>query len=395
MKKALASVLAGAMMLSMSSVAFAAGANPGAVSGDPVSGSGSNKKTESDYYVQVTPDDDNGVFEGFGEIYTWGEEDTDPYSEIKVAIVPNKLNGNSFDKKFSTYKITDIEAHVNTDNVSASVRKNDGGLAISETEAGNAPVVTIKAKAGVRDFDLDDWEVEVDMTIGELSADGKVSNKDDITITLKQEDGVAYSLTQEIQSDEKYSISKANGSICDFDEVIDEETRIRANEYVDVFFKGNYGTDKENMRVVTDEIAEVAEFFGDVDVDYYDFIGTPKFASKVKVTIDADPGTSVYEYDKSTGDLTKLDVTYESDAWAFTTKNLGTYIITEEEYEAGNVEEEEKEPEEEPEDTTTEDTSSDKVNPGTGASDMVGVTAALAVVSLIAAGSIAYKKVSK
>ena len=321
----------------MSSVAFAAiNARPGTVGGSVVTGNGGSSKTASNYYVQVTPQSDNAIFEGFEEIYTWGNDydGNDPLSEIKVAIVPNGLNGNTWDGTVD-YRITDIDAHVNTDKISASVRKNDGALFL-----GNAPVVTIKAKAGVRDFELEDWELDVDMTIQEASLEaGKIvyGDKEDITITLKQSDGVAYSRMQEIQADEKYSITKEKGSICDFDEVIDEETRIRCNEYVDVFFKGNYGTDKENMRVVTDEISEVEAYFDDVDVDYYDFIATPKFASKVKVVIDADPGTYLYEFDKKTGDLTKIDATYESDGWAFTTKTLGTYVITEEEYEAGNV----------------------------------------------------------
>ena len=374
MRKVLATVLAGAMVLSLSSVAFAAVPGKGSVSGSSVSGV-SGKKTESDFYVEVDPSFDNTVFEGFTELYTWGNEDSDPHSQIKVAIVPNDVN-NDGDLVLNaaggtTYRITDIDAHVNSDNISASVRKNDGGL-ITTNALGNAPVVTIKAKAGVRDFELEDWELDVDMTIQELDyafdAAGNLlvstGDKEDITITLKQEDGVAYSRMQEIQADEKYSITKEKGSICDFDEVIDEETRIRCNEYVDVFFKGNYGTDKENMRVVDDEISEVEAYFDDVDVDYYDFIGTPKFASKVKVVIDADPGTYLYEFDKKTGDLTKIDATYESDGWAFTTKTLGTYVITEEEYEAGNVTKEEVD--EEP----TEDETPSKANPGTGAPEL-------------------------
>lgn len=359
MRKVLATVLAGAMVLSMSSVAFAAKVNPGTVGGSVVSGNGGSSKTDSNYYVLVSPESDNAIYEGFKEIYTWGN-DYDakaPNSEIKVAIVPNKVDGDGHHiaSPADDYQITDIDAHINTDNVSASVRKNDGGLV-----DGNAPVVTIKAKAGVRDFELEDWEVDIDLTLKHIAT----GDKDDITITLKQEDGVAYSRMQEIQADEKYSITKENGSICDFDEVIDEETRIRANEYVDVFFKGNYGTDKENMRVVDDEISEVEAYFDDVDVDYYDFIATPKFASKVKVVIDADPGTYLYEFDKKTGDLTKIDATYESDGWAFTTKTLGTYVITEEEYEAGNVTKEEVD--EEP----TEDETPSKANPGTGAPEL-------------------------
>ena len=359
MKKVLSTILAGAMVMGLSSVAFAAKVAPGTVTGSSVQGSGSSK-ADMDYYVLVTPESDNYVFdEGLPEIYTWGNDDSAPYSEVKVAIVPNVLDAdNKWDASAQQYKITDISAHVNTKNVSATVRRNDGGLV-----DGNAPVVTIKAQAGVRDFDLEDYEVDVDMTIGKY--DGvKVTDKEDITITLSKEDGVAYSLTQEIQSDEKYTINKKDGAIANFDEVIDEETRIRAHEYVDVFFKGNYGTDKENMRVVDDAIPELEEFFGDDDVDYYDFVGTPKFASKVKVVIDADPGTFVYEYNAKTGDLTKIDATYESNGWAFTTKALGTYVVTEVEYEDGNVIKDGAESDSSKDETPSKD------NPGTGAPEL-------------------------
>ena len=119
--------------------------------------------------------------------------------------------------------------------------------------------------------------------------------------------------------------------------MIGDESRIRANDYVDVYFKGNYGTDYENMRLVDDDIDEIVDFFGDVDVDCYDFIANPKFASKVKVVIDADSGSVLYEYNKKTGDVTKVDAEYDSDGWAFETKVLGTYIVAEEEYEEGTI----------------------------------------------------------
>ena len=366
MKKVLATVLAAGMALSLSSVAFAAN---NVVQGGVIGASVENvtgtttSKYEAYGYVLLDQASDNVVFEdGLPELYTWGNDDSTPYSEVKIALIPaSGVQGGNAVGPF--FRITAADAHINTDNISVSIKRNDG-------TAFDPTIITIKAKAGVRDFELEDYEFDVDMTIGEYNqnADGSWSteNKEDITVTFKKSDGVAYSLIQEVQSDEKYTVTKKDGAIFDFDEVIDEEVRIRCNEYVDVFFKGNYGTDYENMRVVTDDIAEVEAYFDDVDVDYYDFIGTPKFATKVKVVVDADPGSYIYEYDKSTGDLTKIDATYESDGWAFTTKNLGTYIITEEEYDGGNVntdEDVDTEPTEEVDQPTKE-------NPGTGAYEL-------------------------
>ena len=89
--------------------------------------------------------------------------------------------------------------------------------------------------------------------------------------------------------------------------------------------------------------------------------------------------------------MTRVDAEYESNGWAFETKTLGTYIVAEEEYEEGNVSKDESSSSED----EKEPTDSDKQNPGTGANDMVGAAAAMAVVSLVAAGAISLKKASK
>lgn len=328
MKRVVALVLAGIMTLGLSTVSFAA-SQKGQISTGSQLVTAEKSKDSSDFYLSVLPTDDGKTYDqGLPEIYTWGEEKSEPRSQIKVAIVPGVVkNDGTLDTSEGIYKITSISTHVTSKNVTASVRKNDGTL----YKEGTPPVVTIKAKAGVRDFELEDYEVDVDLTIGRLNGN-KIEDKEDITITLQKEDGVAYSISREVYSGDNYSITKSRGSIFDFNEVLDEQVRIRCNDFVDVFFKGNYGTDRENMRVVTDEIAEVSKALGDRDVDYYDFVGTPKFASKVKVVIDADPNSYLYEYDKKTGTLTKVAANYESDGWAFTTKNLGTYIVTEEAY---------------------------------------------------------------
>lgn len=198
----------------------------------------------------------------------------------------------------------------------------DGQISVSQKKlADNQYKVTVKAKAGVRDFDLEKFTVELD--ISDLP-----NGEKDKVFYIKGK--VAYSDTQEVASDERYTVSESNGSsdgttgsIFNFDEAIDEETRIRVNDYVDLYFKGNYGTDKENLRVVTEAMPEVEEFFGDADINVYDFIGNPKFASSVKVIIDGDANSYLYELDRNTGDLTKVDAKYESNGWSFTTKKTG------------------------------------------------------------------------
>ena len=389
MKKVLSTVLAATMIMGTASIAFA---------GTIQKKSGSTHG----YSLTVSKDDDNSTFEdGAPFLVTYGpdnagtDEDT-AGNKAEIVIEPYSDAVNNVYQR-----ISDIKAHVNTRNVTASVKKNDGieyKDVNDNNKQYNAPVLTLKGNAGVRNFEFEDYEVELDITIGDAKFDQTskklvkgVENEKDITVTVRHDEAAAYSRIQEFQEDTNYTNNKNNGVVYNFDEVIGEESRIRANDYVDVYFKGNYGTDYENMRLVDDDISEIVEFFGDVDVDCYDFVATPKFASNVKVVIDADESSVLYEYNKKTGDVTRVDAEYESNGWAFETKTLGTYIVAEEEYEEGNVSKDESSSSED----EKEPTDSDKQNPGTGANDMVGAAAAMAVVSLVAAGAVAFKKASK
>lgn len=371
MKKVLAAVLAAAMSLSMASVAFAAKLELTAPSNGYSGGKGDYALgTHANGAQFLLTDADNRSEMDVKEdiIYTWDDDEAVFFFKVPTG--------------------EKLRADVNDGKISVSVRKVDSKVAdpLNLDDKGNAKKydeykITVTAKYGPRDFDSKDWTVELDCMNKTYFIKGKG----------------AYSDTQEVTSGDRLTVRKSakgdtsatTGAIFNFREVLDDEVRIVCNDYVDVYFKGNYGTDKENMRVVTDKIDEIEDFFGDIDVDYYDFIGTPKFATKVKVIIDGDPNAFLYEYNKKTGDITKVDATYESDGWSFTTKNLGTYVLTEEEYDEGNVEKED------PADKEPTTTPSEKDNPGTGANDMVGVAAALAVVSLVAAGAVAFKKASK
>ena len=129
--------------------------------------------------------------------------------------------------------------------------------------------------------------------------------------------------------------------------------------------KGSCGTDFENLRDVTDDIAEAEDY----DIDYYDFIGTPKFAKDITVRVDADSDSYIYEFDKNTGDV--VDITdeceYTSDGWTFKRKALKTYVVLEEPYEGGNVRADKEPVDNEPTEPDDTDATGSKPNPGTGA----------------------------
>lgn len=415
MKKVVSLALAAAMAASMASVAFAALPTVGTV--------GDSNNTDPEFNGPthlVTP---SGVSAKDNEYYTYlysqenGDSFTLNYSSKGVTDTIWKYD----DSEVNLYLITlydddKPQVHVKDGDITTSMKtvgkdytlseldklldvggstdysaykygnKNDGGIF-------NVYKLTIKSNAGVRMFEKDDYTVEIDYdrasydpvyatttkggATGISIVDGKISSKG---LTVKTKGKYGYSDIRDVESGERYNVVKSQrlspeettGSMFNFSESISKETRIRCHDYVDLYFKGNYGTDKENLRVVTDDIKEVEDFFEDYDIDYYDFVGTPKFAKDVTVIIDADSDAYIYEYDKKTGDVVDItdQCTYESDGMKFARKTFKTYVIMEEPYEGGNVKAEKEPIEEEPdvvEPADDDNAQGTKPNPGTGA----------------------------
>ncbi len=118
--------------------------------------------------------------------------------------------------------------------------------------------------------------------------------------------------------------------------------------------------------------------------------------------------TNVYIYELDTdGYLTDVtdQFTYSEDndsttgieGWSIKTRTLGTYIVsdTELDLDVAYVEDDTTTSEEEASSDTSSTSDGDKTIPNTGSSDMVNVAVAAAVVSLAAAGALAFKKASK
>lgn len=148
----------------------------------------------------------------------------------------------------------------------------------------------------------------------------------------------------------------------------------------------------------------------DADFDsFFKFKGTnANFAREGELILASDDANlNVYQINAD-GDLVPVDAAYVEDyqlvntnekinGYVFNTRELGNYVLSADELEATEEEtpnEEETLPEPEvetPEANETNPTPS-KNNPSTGANDMVGVSVALAVVSVAAAGALALKK---
>ena len=118
--------------------------------------------------------------------------------------------------------------------------------------------------------------------------------------------------------------------------------------------------------------------------------------------------TNVYIYELDTdGYLTDVtdQFTYSEDndsttgieGWSIKTRTLGTYIVsdTELDLDVAYVEDDTTTSEEEASSDASSTSDGDKTIPNTGSSDMVNVAVAAAVVSLAAAGALAFKKASK
>ena len=134
---------------------------------------------------------------------------------------------------------------------------------------------------------------------------------------------------------------------------------------------------KEKAFMYNDEeaIETLTDKFPDADIECYRFGGSPKFKNPAKFTLQADYANQYYVYTYKNGKLEKQDYDWNSveGVYEWETNAPTNYVISDVELVAAAEEE------------TTK-------NPDTGANDVVGVAAALAVVSLAAAGAVSLKK---
>ena len=132
---------------------------------------------------------------------------------------------------------------------------------------------------------------------------------------------------------------------------------------------------EEKVFAYNDEelIAALAEKFPEADIECYNFGSVRALQNEAELTLQADYADQYYVYTYNKGVLEAQDYTWNSvdGVYEWTTKTLGSFVISDVELVA--AEEETK-------------------NPDTGANDVVGVAAALAVVSLVAGAAVSLKK---
>ena len=362
MKKTLSILLAAAMALGLATVGFAADIERGNhISGFSliVSSRDDNAEYRSGAPYLVTYGPDNGA----------ATDEENAASKVKIEIEPA-----------SGQRITKISTHANSKNVKVSSKIYDG-------MSPNPPVVTIKGNAGVRDLDWEDYEVEIDLEIGDYNvADGRTYNVEDVTITIYGDEAIAYSRICEVEDDTNYTISEKKGCVFKFIEDIDETVRIRCSDDVDVYFRGDYGDDElVNLGISTDAISRVDDFYFNTNVNYYKFLGSPRPGSKVQVAIEADPDTYLYEFKNNK--VSEINAGYDNGQWYFSTRQLGTYFVADEEYKGPddlNSDSSSSEEETEKIPPSGDADNANKIqNPSTGSNDYMGVASVLLVISVI------------
>ena len=189
----------------------------------------------------------------------------------------------------------------------------------------------------------------------------------------------------------------------------DTNTIIWGDDRAALKFESDDDARKFYARLSTSNMSDIYAEYGDpVDADlwFYDFVGHPTVPATSKATLtlgipwdDDDDYTPdpencfIYEVD---ADGYLVDVTskfsYSEDdeeipGWSIRTRQLGTYIVSDTELDVTVDEPETSEP------ADVETPNSGKDIPNTGSSDMVNVALVAAVVSLAAAGAVAFRKV--
>jgi len=147
--------------------------------------------------------------------------------------------------------------------------------------------------------------------------------------------------------------------------------------------------EKVFMHIQEDTIDEVVEKYDakeEAELYFFGFEGAPTLENDAALSLEADYFEKAYIYEYTGGKLREVNAKLSSDggAYEWTSKKLTTYVVSDTKLAAdaaaaGETADDEK-------------TEANESNPNTGSADIVGVAAALAVVSLVTAGAIAMKK---
>ena len=142
------------------------------------------------------------------------------------------------------------------------------------------------------------------------------------------------------------------------------------------------------MHISEEEIEEISEKYNkdeEANLYFFTFEGAPSLKNEATISVEADyfEDAFVYEFDGEKLREVKAKLNKDEDAYEWTTGKLTTYVVSDTKLKADGAV---SGTTDKPEDDKTE------TNPNTGANDVVGLAAGLAVVSLVAGGAVMLKK---
>ena len=233
----------------------------------------------------------------------------------------------------------------------------------------------------------------------ELKSRGTNSDFKTRTYTVKKQK-IGHIVAEGKQYDNAMEV-KADGTILDTDgmEACEDYEITWGEDTLAMFVVDIDDNDgKKNLSYTTAPVDALIEANPEANMDFFTLKAAPRFNKIGEMTIyaDGDVFKYIYEVDKD-GQLKEVNATYDEDeeGFVFKTRQLGSYVMSDIELVGAAIDEEvpgESDTEVPGESDTTDD---GRDNPETGANDMVNVAAAMAVVSLAAAGAVAFKKSSK
>lgn len=324
MKKVVTSVLACAMALGMSSVAFAA----------PTYVEGSDEKLLN----TVT---------GFSTGKSIETDLTQIAGKVEVSF--------------------DLGENANYYNVEIDVKENGKQLDAEYNRSKKA--IILRPNIRTKTVEPEEYEIAIEVV------DRKT--RDTVAEGYTMNGTLAYDNLQYAEGGERFN--NKNGVLYDFMDG-EEDVSIRVDNDVTLDIANARGIYNLHMN---DEGNESIDYmFSEHELKYFNFVAKPKFSSDVTVSLHAAEDEYLYEY--LNGRLSKVKAEYdERDGYRFTTRQLGTYILSDMPMAEGMVDESIN--------LVKPDgsVSSGKDNPTTGASEL---PASLAASGLFALAAAAFRK---
>lgn len=396
MKKFLAAVLAAAMVVGTGISAFAAVTTEGS---DPIAESvtvGAWYDKDGDEIKSFTVDkDDYAVVDGVA-ITGVDKCVLDVDQTIRAELTPDQLDG-----KDTTIDGIKLRATNVPSGVKVALVKDDGKYYIEmkiadtySTKLANFDGMKLTLKNGSKTVDVS----SADANVFKVDADDDVITGDYFNKDLGIKSAVYFgNRAEKAPAAEEVTVTKEGAKDCPVVGFVKANRKVTIETGNATFKAPLIDQGKKYLDFVTDvnaltekEVKALAVFNDKADIEAIKFLARPAmdFSGAMEIypaEVKADTTYYLYEINKD-GKLVKANAKWDKEGFfSLKTKELGTYIISDEELKDVPANSEVSS-------TPATSDNGNKENPGTGANDMVGVAVALAVVSVAAAGAVALKK---